>query len=377
MLINNNIIWVYLYNKYMNKITFLIVLFLILITFMLVLVFIFVIYKVFKSSKRRKMILKLSDEVNENRLKKCDIVLSRIRKISDANHKFIGLYKKLSLSWDKMSDQIKTLNKDISQLFLTYKKIKNNNFNIKLQEINEKIIILNSNETSFNNNALKVTRQDEFTRSEKSFYDKNLRIAIDIYKNKRILLNMISSKIDELINEISLIHKEFDHALAKANTIEINQKLIIYSKKVIKFCEIINTGPALQNYIYNKIPKIISDLYDFYSNKKNEFNIPLKHINFSNTIKKISSIHVNAKNYFINLSLDKAESETKLIMKSVKIIEKMINSELVARNHFVQNYDLLVKETESALIEFVNIKQKVKNIVNQKINLSIDLKKIF
>ena len=377
MLINNNIILVYLYNEYMASTIFSIVLVLVFIIIFLFLFLFLILYNIFKNNNRKKIILKLSENIQENRIKKYDIVLSRIKRISYSNPKFAGLYERLSLKWDKMSDSVKILNNNVSKLLLNYKKIRKNNFKKNIYEINEKIKALDEIELTFKNDSLKITRQDDFTRSEKSFYDKNLRIAISVYKDKRILLNKISEKIDSLVDEISIIHKEFDIALAKANTLEINKKLILYSKKVIKFCKIINKGPSLQNYIYKKIPQIINDLYKFYIDKKNKAKIPLKHINFSKTIKKISLMHVNLKTHFSNLQLNEAEFETKNIFKSIKIAEKMINFEIKSRKYFIQNYNLVVQETKLALMEFVRIRSEIKNINSQKINVSLDFKRTF
>lgn len=377
MLINNNIIFVYLYNKYMNKLIFGILLSLIFVIAVLAIILFFFLYKIFKNKKRRQTILKLSKNLKADKVKRCDIVLSRIRKIADSNNKFLSLYERLSLKWDKISDNVQILNNHISKLLLSFKKLNKNEFKKEINEISSKINLLNEIELSFDNEALKVTRQDEFTRSEKSFYDKNLRIAINVYKDKRILLDKISPKIDKLINEISEINKEFEVILSKANAIEINQKLLQYSKKVIQFCDVVNKGPSLQNYIYNKIPKMIEELYNFYRTKKNELKISLKHINFANSIEKISVIHFSSRKYFLDLKLDKAEQETKNIIKSTKIIEKFINSEIKSRNSFVKNYDILLDEIKLSLTEFVKIKSKIKSINLKKLNVSYDFKKNF
>jgi len=221
-----------------------------------------------------------------------------------------------------MSDHINILNKSVSKFFLEYKRMSNKDFYIKAKEFENEIHILNETEINFNNSAMKVTQQDEFTRSEQSFYNRHLRTAISVYKDKRVLLDRISGKIDEKIKDISEIEAEFNKALENGETIRINDLLIKYAKKVVSFCEVINEGPSLQNYIFKTIPKMVNELMALYKTKKKELNSSLKHINFTKSIEKISHQYNDTKNQFINLNLDKAAVNVRGIIKSFVSFEE-------------------------------------------------------
>ena len=199
------------------------------------------------------------------------------------------------------------------------------------------------------------------------------REAIDVYRVKRIQLNKISKKIDGLSEKIAKLSTEFKSNLAVARNKEASHLLRIYASNVRKFVEIISEAPQLETYIYSTIPEIVNSLTTEYKNKKKILNSNLEHINFRNSLVRISSQFNNAKIFYKSLKMGNVKTMIKKILRSVKMLERMINYEITARNFFVANYEGVLAVTRSSLQKFVGIKGQVVSMIKRGMTIPADL----
>ena len=305
-----------------------------------------------KAKSRKHQIEKLGKSIKYEITEKMSSTLSRVKLISENNPKFIGLSKRLIIKFDEVDLKLKATVVLISNLTLKSKTFSKEEFNENKRVIETSILDIDKMARNFEMEAQSVIQQDDFMRSELSFLHKHLRDVIDVYKTKRVFLREISKDIDLLIADIKSIEKQFDAALDAGNNNAMSQALSQLSKKVIQFARVINEGPSIQTYLMETIPKKTMNLLAMYKEKKRELNTNFSNVNFSNSFEDIKIKYKSAKQYFKNLSIDKAEERIREIIKSLKVLEKMINIEIESRNLFHSSFEGTIKGIRNAFASF-------------------------
>ena len=358
----------------MSNIIWIVIWILVAILFLLLAFTFYILYKKSKTKIRKQQIEKLGKSIKYEITEKMSSTLSRVKLISENNPKFIGLSKRLILQFDEVDLKIKATVNLIANLTLKYKSFNKDEFNQHKSKIEISISQIEEMARKFEIDAQSVIQQDDFMRSELSFLHKHLRNIIDVYKTKRVFLREISKDIDMLISEIKIVEKNFDDALDAGDNQKMSETLSKLSKKIIKFARVINEGPSVQTYLLETIPKKTMQLLAMYKEKKRELNTNFSNVNFSNSFEEIKLKYKSAKQHFNNLSIDKAEEKIKEILKSLKVLEKMINIEIESRNLFHSSFEGTIKGIRNAFASF-QILQKRYNIIKPEL-LTEELKEL-
>lgn len=318
-------------------------------------------------SHKKTMEIKVKEfdeEINSEKIRQLDRILDRVHIISKSNPKYVKVAQQLNSLHDKYEltlSRSKKLLSDIKKL-IAHKKVSVKKFQAISNEIKEQQAKLLKIDKEFREVAVQVTHQDEYIRNEFKFYQKNIRKVFEVYGDKRIFLNRISEKIDSLKDETKKLEKEFEEVILLADSNRADKLLRLYAKKVIHYTKVINEGPSIETHLYTQIPHNVKKVEQLFIMKKEELASSLKHIDFKNSVKKISDLYKDAKKAYDNLEIDKAKEHIKSILKSFKSLENMINLEINSRNIFIKNYEYVIKKVKSTLEHYVSIKKQVKDI---------------
>ncbi|TCG10333.1 hypothetical protein C4B25_04625, partial [Mycoplasma todarodis] len=326
--------------------------------------------------KNEDLVKSTSSFVERERLKKVEIMYQRISIIAKTNRKYEKLFEELSKDFDQIDETFKLLDKEVSELQITYKKMTTKTLQIEL----EKIGILNEKLTSkimkISKVANKVLKQEEFLRNEMSLFREKGRIISNSYSKKRIRLDKVSRKIDVLNNQIAQRTKKFDRLIEKGDTREASELIERIRVDIIEFGTIINEGPKIQATLYDAIPSYIKKLIGIYQHAENALKVDLSHIDFTNSIKNLSSNFNKAKELFMDLKLKEVKEEIIYLIKNIKAIERIINSEIKARNIFVKEFIPAQKIVASTLKQYVQIRKEVKKQSQRGIVLNAEVSEI-
>ena len=345
---------------------------------LIVLVFLIITFVVIVISKkeRTKKIKQLKIALNEKRMIKIEAIVSRVNVINKAKNSFDDIYEGLTKIHAEMYSLVRKTSARIDSVVPIISKMKKRKFTEIIKIIEADIATIKSLEIKFILMSKKVTQKEEFLRDEISFYKKNLRVVIKVYREKRILLNRIAENIDALNNKIKNNSHEFEKALDAGNTVYASEILRSYSKNIIKFTEVINEGPSVQTYLYTIIPNLIKELVSEFQKKKNDNDSSFEHINFKTAIENIAIAFKKAKNDFLKLNVSEASKLVRQILKSIKIIEKNINYEISSRNFFVKNYSKAIKETGKVLNDYVSLRKNIRGLISKGFQVSNDLSEL-
>lgn len=306
---------------------------------------------------------KLTEDMRLERIQKADSILSRVSIVVKGNSQFKDVFETLKKQYDDMEVIIDNARKLFEELMEKKNKINRKNFYKKINELNSIILKINNSERIFKKTSSIITQQDDFLSSELVFYSSRLRVGIEVYRLKRILLSRLSNKIDGLLDLIKNKENLFNNALELAQNKMASEHLSLYIKQVTAFVKIISEAPQIETYIYTTIPKIIMDLTNTYKEKKKQLSAPLKHINFKDSLIEMSKLFDDAKKQYELLNFDKTKEIIKKILKSIKILKRMINFEIISRNFFIDNYELTISETKRVLKKYFSLKQQIKMII--------------
>ena len=333
---------------------------------MFLLLFFFIFRKKLVAKKRKGTISKLRSQINMSVIERMASTLTRVNMIAENNKKFYSISKRLSIQFDELELKLKATVMLVNNLAIKSKVMPSNEFNEHKTKIELSIESVNSKVKQFNIDAHSIIQQDDFMRSELTFLQSHLREVIEVYKTKRISLRNLSDEIDTLIKEIKLLEKNFEDSLDKGDSNSMSDDLAELSKKIILFARVINEGPAIQSYLLVTIPSKTTKLLKMYKEKKKELNTNFNNIDFHNSFDAIRNKYLSAKNYFKNLSIDKAELKVREILKSLKVLEKMINNEIESRNLFFENFNGTISQIQSSLRSYVVLKKKY-DLINKKV----------
>ena len=361
-----------------------------LIVILLTIALIFIVKKQFKKNKIDKTLKKLFDQVSYDRLSKFNSEVSRIRVLAQSNQKYERIANNLVYLFDKLDDNYKIANQILSEINRTNNafieeiniaknkyNISKKEFNFKVSEVEEQIRLIKDLETEFEVVASQITHQDEFLKSEFTLFQTNLRKAVEVYKTKRVLLDKVSKKIDEIISFIRNQEKEFTDTILTGNMKESSDILKNYSKLVIKFAEIINEGPTIQTYIFEVIPKTIKTIVENYQARQNELQGSNAIINFNESIKIAAKMFHEAKIEYEKLNIQKAKDLIRKVLKSIKATEKIINLEIRSRNTILSSYKEINAEVKESLTRYVSLREQFRILVGKGIQVPFELNDLF
>ncbi len=315
-----------------------------------------------KKKRRLKVVENLSKRSNNETLSKIESILTRVDLIAQNNIKYKITLDKLTIKFDEIDLEIKAINSLLQNLALSYKKMSSSEFDSHVKKMNESINKVEKLSIEFENDADSIIQQDSFVRSELTFYQKHLRDIIAIYKNKRVFLKEIAPNVDALITSIKDNEDKLNNALDLGDNKLMKDEMANYSKKVISLANIIDEGPAVQTFLFKTIPEKTMQLLEEYKLKKIELKTNFKNLNFSGSLNEIRSKFHTAKQLFERLDVEKTKDKIKDILKSLKLLEEMINVEIYSRNLFLENFEQALNEIKSSLNSFVSIKKRIKKM---------------
>jgi septation ring formation regulator EzrA len=214
----------------------------------------------------------------------------------------------------------------------------------------------------FKKTSENIIQQEKSLKKEFNFYRENLKQVLSSYQNKRVMLENIAIKLSQLISSIKQIEEDFVELINKAEIKLASDLVNKYKDKILALAKVINEGPQLQIFIYKSIPdnvrKLIQQKKEYTTNKK----IDIDYICFEESIRKIGAQYILAKNLYLELSISKSEEKVINILKNLKLLERMINTEIKSRNIFMKNYETTLNLVKISLKNYVKIKSNLKNI---------------
>lgn len=346
----------------------------------------FIVRKLIKKTSRDKIVHDLFEKVSADKLNKFNSEVSRINVIANSNPKYDRLSEDLRNLFDKLDDTYTIANKIVSEIngsqedgsfFKDKYHLSKRDFKFKVEEVQDRIEHIKNLEAEFELIASQISHQDEFLKSEFTLFQTNLRKAIEVYKTKRLLLDKVSKKIDEIITIIKQQESLFNEAVLSGNMKEASETLKNYSRLVVKFAEIINEGPSIQTYIYDIIPKSIKKIVDNYNECKNDLLASKEIINFDGAIKNAAIIYQEAKVEYGKLNISKAKDLIKKILKSVKATEKIINLEIRSRKAVLNSFKDINNEVKISLRRYVDLKEQIRSYVGKGVQVPMEINDLF
>ncbi len=326
--------------------------------------------------KREDLVKSTSAFVEREKLKKVEIMYQRISIIAKTNIKYEKIFDELSKDFDQVDETFNLLDKEVSELQITYRKMNSKTLNAEL----EKISILNDKLTvkisKISKIANKVLKQEEFLRNEMSLFMEKGRLIASSYSKKRIRLDKVSGKIDALNNQIAQRTKKFDRLIEKGKTREASDLIEKIRIDIINYGIIINEGPKIQATLFDAIPTYIKKLIGIYQHAEKSLKVDLSHIDFTNSIKNLSTSFNEAKELFIKLDLENVKKEIIYLIKNIKAIERVINSEIKARNIFVKEFRVSQNIVAATLKQYVQLRKEIKKQSQEGVILNTEITEI-
>ena len=335
------------------------------ITILFICIGIFIYVKIRIKMKRDFKLNKIKEKINIEMISKADKIITRISLISKKTPRYKGLYEKLKRKFGSIDSLSKKINADFNDLIAKKYSMNSKDFKNVINSLGVSIKTMSELEFNFKKLTETVTQQEKLLSSEFLYYSSHLREAIEIYRTKRITIDSISSKVDELASRIKNKGRAFNQYIASAENSLASKILGEYIALVIDFSTVISEAPTINVYINETITKVISNIATLYVKKKEELNAPMGHIDFKEAIKKISEVYQKAKYEYHNLDFTSCKKNIISILKSTKTLERLINYEIKSRNFFVTNYSLIQEEIVKSIKNYEAIKSNIRSIVER------------
>ncbi|NQZ65712.1 MAG: hypothetical protein HRT99_00655 [Mycoplasmatales bacterium] len=350
------------------------IIFLVPVTILLIIAAILIYRSLKYKSKINKEIDAIAKTIRIERLRKIDSILTRVSIVVKGNDEYDKTFLELRDKYDEIELLIKRSANLFENINTNASKMKKHLLYKKINEIKNLIKKIDSLENDFITSSSIITQQDHFLSREYVFFSSNLRAGIRVYQLKRIVLSKLSTKIDELLDNIKDEGKQFNNYLELAQNNEASMHLKIYSEKITEFIKVISEAPKIETYIYTTIPRVIESLTKIYKEKKNELSASMNHINLKESLYEISKHFNDAKVYYSELKFKETKDTIKQILRAVKILERMINFEIASRNYFIHNYENVIMESKVNLKKFASLKKQVNKLVEKGETLSNSLR---
>ncbi|MCK5807045.1 MAG: hypothetical protein KAG91_01465, partial [Mycoplasmataceae bacterium] len=301
----------------------------------------FIYIRIRRKMKRDKKLNDIKNKLSIEIVSKADKTITRISYIAKKTPRYMKLYESLKVKFSRIDTISREVDSNFADLVANKYSMKSKEFDKVVKSLYASIAALEYLELEFKKLTESVTQQEKFLSSEFLYYSSHLREAIAVYRTKRITIDSIAPKVDELSSKIKVKGKEFNSYIASAENSLASKSLNEYSNLVIKFTKIISEAPTINVYINETIQKVISRIASLYVKKKEELNAPMGHIDFKEAIIRISKVYKRAKDKYQNLEFESCKKDIISILKSSKTLERLINYEIKSRNFFVKNYPLL------------------------------------
>lgn len=340
-----------------------------LITFTIILSFILMgisiyFYFMIKRNRRLRILNKLKSEVKTEILVKGDRVIIQIKKIVEQNQTYYTLLQKLTKLYDQIELFIDKINQKIEGIKLQYLTYSFRKFASEVKKIKTNLIKLDKLSQQFSSLCHEFTEKDEFIRSEMVFLKNCLRDIIYQYRQNRVLLDAVASKIDENLSDLNDIEHDFDTALNSGEIKGASAFLDLYENKVYKLALIVNQGPVINTHIFHNIPNRTRELVNSFNLKKAEAPNQFNHINIKKELDKLIQMHRQGRMQFELLEFDLAKVSIKKCHEMISQINQNINLEISASNFFTQNYNDVIFEVGKTLQRYVSLRKKYRIILD-------------
>ncbi|WP_168388332.1 septation ring formation regulator EzrA [Mycoplasma marinum] len=311
--------------------------------------------------------------IEPERIKRVEIMLQRISVIAKSNKKYEKLFDILSKEFDSIESMFKLMNKDVLDLQKRYLKLRQKEFEIRVEKIKTINETFARKIASSKKKANNILKQEEFLRNEVSLFREKTRTISSSYSKKRITLDKISGKIDILNKRIAGRTRKFDSLIQSGETRSASEIIEKLREDIIQFGIIINEGPKIQATLYGAIPKFIKKLIVLFNHAQNKLKVDLSHIDFHASIRRMANNFETAKSHFLELRLEESKKEIIFIIKNIKAIERMINSEIKSRNIFVNEFINVQNLVLKTMKQFVQIRKEVKKMPQSGTRLSVEM----
>lgn len=322
--------------------------------------------------------------MHRERMKKLESDMTKVEMTARSNARYQKLFEQLERDYDAVYKMLERITTSYNALSSGHnidqnesQKMSRKTFDNQVRELYSKIELLNVFEKKFHITANQIMNQNEFLRSEFTFYQNDLRKALDVYKNKRILLDKVAKQIDECSMRISKIEKVFNNNINQGKMVDAAKNVQKYADEVVQFCCYISEGPSIQTHIYDNIPKLIKTITELYKKNHNSLSTSLEIINFSASLKKIANIYKKLVESYLNLDFESAKSLIKDVLKAIKVLEKQITFEIQTMNIFVQNYSDVDNLIEKTIRNFAELRSEVQNTIDKGFILSSEVRENF
>lgn len=334
-------------------------------------------YYIIKRNRRIKILNNLKAKIKEEILVKADRVIIQIKKIVEKNQSYFHLLKKLTNLYDDIESAISRVNKKIDFLKIKHGSFSLTKFSLHVKKVKISLLEIDKLSQQFSELCHEFTEKDEFVRSEMVFLKNCLRDIIHHYRQNRVLLNEIASKIDELLNDLHDIEIDFDKSLNIGEIKGASAFLDLYERKVYKIALIVNEGPVINTHIFHNIPNRAREIIDNFNIKKKATPNQFSHIKIDDELNKLQKMHRQARTQFELLDFDLAKVSIRKCHEIISTINKNINLEITASNFFTQNYNNVILEISQSLQRFVALRKKFRIILDHGYEGSSELSDYF
>ncbi len=312
---------------------------------------------------KEKELEKLSNTIKLERLKKIDAIISRVGVVVKGNKNYDSIFIDLKNKYDDIEVLVKKLSVEFENITIDAPKIKKKLFLENVKNIESMIEEVDKLESEFFSSSSVITQQDAFLSKEHVFFSSHLRKGIAVYRLKKIVLSKLSTKIDELLNEIKSEGKKYSMYSEMAKNNEASSHLKKYSEKVTQFVKIISEAPNIETYIYTTIPRVITNLTNIYKVKRAELSVSMINIKFKESLLTISRVYEKLKNEYLDLDFENAKINIIKILRSVKNLESTINFEIVSKNYFIDNFQIVISESSRNIRFYKSLKKQVGDLI--------------
>lgn len=315
---------------------------------------------------KKKIIESLESDLNIERLQQADATISRVDSIARNNNEYRSVFESLENQYQKLEDVLVRAEEQIK--ILKDKKMKKKEFNETRTMAMALLESASAYNKNFNTISSQVTQQDDFLSMEATYLSANLRKAIHVFIQKRIVLDSIAPKIENHSNRIKKIGDEFKELLGNAENKLASLKLSEYSREIQQFTKVVSEAPKIDTYLKTMIPNSIKKLTNKYKETKELLNSNMSNIKFKDSIVSLSSDFNIAIDSFNNLKMDVAKTKIKRMLTILSSLDDQISYER-------SSYDFVNAHYEETVVAFKKVKSSF-NSVSQKIDKIIGAGKV-
>ena len=347
---------------------------LIIIGILLILLAGLIVFIVLKGKKKKiinKRLELIREKLDKDSINRHNAEITRVEKIVRVNPKYQEEFDEMLKQHIIIEKKTKWIDDQIKNIYLNAKSMGKKDLDFKIQFLDNKVSKLVVKREKIKSMIKSLTYQDNFLKNEFNQYAIILREIIASYRNRRLLLQSISPKIDDFLKDIHDVSTKITIKINQADNVGATKLFSKYSFMVNKLAHIIDEGPAIQTYIMTTIPRHSKELFELYQKKKKALG-ELSHINFKPSINKMALDFRNVRDLFQKLDIEGAKKKLVKIIHSIKFLERLINFEIRSRAFVYKNYKGIITETKHNLRDYVSLRKEIKLMSKSGKKLSVD-----